>query len=43
MNGRQIGQHQGRILGGSSGVNAEVFVPPSAAGFDAWERLGNPG
>ncbi|CAN8100573.1 unnamed protein product [Discula destructiva] len=43
MNGRQIGQPQGRLLGGSSGLNAEVFVPPSAVGFDAWEAIGNPG
>ncbi|OTA59684.1 GMC oxidoreductase [Hypoxylon sp. EC38] len=43
LNNRQIGQPQGRVLGGSSAVNAEVFVPPSATGFDAWETCGNPG
>ncbi|KAI1207908.1 putative GMC oxidoreductase [Annulohypoxylon truncatum] len=43
LNNRQIGQPQGRVLGGSSAVNAEVFVPPSKVGFDAWEALGNPG
>jgi choline dehydrogenase-like flavoprotein len=43
LNGRKIGQPQGRLLGGSSGLNAEVFVPPSAADFDAWEALGNAG
>lgn len=40
---RQIGHPQGRALGGSSAINAEVFVPPSATGFDTWESLGNPG
>lgn len=43
LNGRQIGQPQGRLLGGSSGLNAEVFVPPSAEDFNEWEALGNPG
>lgn len=43
LNGRLIGQPQGRLLGGSSGLNAEVFVPPSAGGFDTWESVGNHG
>lgn len=43
MNSRQIGHPQGRVLGGSSAINAEVFVPPSATGFDTWESLGNSG
>ncbi|KAI1137459.1 putative GMC oxidoreductase [Hypoxylon sp. FL0543] len=43
LNNRRIGEPQGRVLGGSSAVNAEVFVPPSAIGFNAWETLGNPG
>ncbi|KAF7515937.1 hypothetical protein G7054_g14359 [Neopestalotiopsis clavispora] len=43
LNSRQIGHPQGRALGGSSAINAEVFVPPSATGFDTWESLGNPG
>ncbi|KAG6365695.1 hypothetical protein INS49_007306 [Diaporthe citri] len=43
LNGRQIGQPQGRLLGGSSGLNAEVFVPPSAEDFNEWEALGNRG
>jgi choline dehydrogenase-like flavoprotein len=30
-------------LGGSSAINAQVFVPPSTAVIDAWESLGNPG
>lgn len=43
LNGRRIGQPQGRLLGGSSGLNAEVFVPPAAAGFDEWESAGSQG
>ncbi|KAI1824685.1 putative GMC oxidoreductase [Xylaria intraflava] len=43
MNNRQIGQPQGRALGGSSAINAEVFIPPRASDFDAWKSFGNPG
>ncbi|RYP86632.1 hypothetical protein DL769_000700 [Monosporascus sp. CRB-8-3] len=43
LNGRQIGEPQGYVLGGSGAINAEVFIRPSAVGFDAWEPLGNPG
>ncbi|KAI9702664.1 MAG: hypothetical protein M1820_006048 [Bogoriella megaspora] len=41
--GRSIGQPQGRILGGSSAINGQVFIPPSASVVDAWSSLGNPG
>ncbi|KAI1311859.1 putative GMC oxidoreductase [Xylaria venustula] len=43
LDSRQIGQPQGRVLGGSSAINAEVFVPPRGTDFDAWESMGNPG
>ncbi len=33
--------HQGRALGGSSAINAHVFVPPSKFSIDAWGTLGN--
>ena len=31
------------MLGGSSAINAEAFIPPSKVGIDNWENLGNPG
>lgn len=31
------------MLGGSSAINAEAWIPPSAAVVDAWESMGNPG
>ncbi|RAK70978.1 FAD/NAD(P)-binding domain-containing protein [Aspergillus fijiensis CBS 313.89] len=33
----------GHVLGGSSAINSLVFVPPSAAGLNTWEQMGNPG
>jgi choline dehydrogenase-like flavoprotein len=35
--------HQGKALGGSSALNAHVFVPPAKGVIDSWERLGNKG
>lgn len=35
--------HQGKALGGSSALNAHVFVPPSKGVIDSWETLGNDG
>ena len=31
------------MLGGSSAINGQAFIPTSKAGIDAWEKLGNPG
>ncbi|PYI12940.1 FAD/NAD(P)-binding domain-containing protein [Aspergillus violaceofuscus CBS 115571] len=33
----------GHVLGGSSAINGLALVPPSAAGLNAWEQMGNPG
>lgn len=38
-----IGLNQGKALGGSSALNAHVFVPPHGTVIDAWETLGNTG
>ncbi|RAQ54714.1 aryl-alcohol dehydrogenase [Aspergillus flavus] len=43
LNGRVLGLNQGKALGGSSSLNAHVFVPPFKGAVDAWEELGNPG
>lgn len=34
---------QGKLFGGSSGLNGQTLVAPSKAGLDAWAKLGNPG
>lgn len=38
-----INLHQGKVLGGSSALNAHVFVPPAKGTIDSWETLGNEG
>jgi choline dehydrogenase-like flavoprotein len=43
LNGRKVPVNQGKALGGSSSINAHVFVPPAKCLVDAWEQLGNPG
>ncbi|KAI1496433.1 putative GMC oxidoreductase [Biscogniauxia marginata] len=43
LNGRSISVNQGKALGGSSTINAQVFVPPVPSVIDAWKTLGNAG
>ncbi|KAK0758109.1 hypothetical protein N5P37_009407 [Trichoderma harzianum] len=43
FNNRQISFPQGKLLGGSSGLNGLSFTPSSKANVDAWAKLGNPG
>lgn len=43
MDGRQIPQPRGKLLGGSSAINFGVIVHPSKANFNAWSALGNDG
>lgn len=43
MQGRRLGYPLGRLLGGSSGLNTQAFVPAVEIGLDAWKELGNPG
>ncbi|KAI9714895.1 MAG: hypothetical protein M1820_000184 [Bogoriella megaspora] len=40
---RAVRLPQGRLLGGSSGLNGQTLVAPSKAGIDMWANLGNPG
>ncbi|KAI1662906.1 GMC oxidoreductase [Daldinia decipiens] len=43
LNGRSVNLYQGKALGGSSAINAQIFVPPTNASLDAWGTLGNDG
>jgi choline dehydrogenase len=43
LGGRTTYWPRGRLLGGSSSINAMVFIRGQPQDFDGWERLGNPG
>ncbi|KAI0406922.1 oxidoreductase [Xylaria palmicola] len=43
LDGRSISLNQGKLLGGSSAINAHVYAPPTKAIVDAWAELGNEG
>ncbi len=43
LDGREIYQPRGKVVGGSSSINAMVYARGQAEDFDEWERLGNPG
>jgi choline dehydrogenase-like flavoprotein len=43
MQNREIAIPQGKVVGGSSVLNGMAFDRGSAADYDAWADLGNPG
>ncbi|KAJ5176184.1 glucose-methanol-choline oxidoreductase [Penicillium canariense] len=43
LGNRCIKAPQGKLLGGSSGINGQAFIAPSKAGIDAWSKLGATG
>jgi choline dehydrogenase-like flavoprotein len=43
LNGRSIYWPRGRVLGGSSSINALVYCRGFPSDFDDWQRMGNPG
>ncbi|KAI0537894.1 oxidoreductase [Xylaria digitata] len=43
LKGRSISLSQGKALGGSSVMNAQVYAPPTEAILNAWAELGNDG
>ncbi|WP_332686520.1 GMC family oxidoreductase [Bosea sp. (in: a-proteobacteria)] len=43
LDGREIYQPRGKVVGGSSSINAMVYARGQPEDFDEWERLGNPG
>ncbi|KAF7562294.1 hypothetical protein G7046_g1835 [Stylonectria norvegica] len=43
VNGRQIPQPRGRVLGGSSAINVTAMAYPSPKDLDSWAKFGNKG
>lgn len=43
LNGRTLYQPRGKVVGGSSSINAMVYARGQAEDFDGWAALGNPG
>ncbi len=43
MNNREMWYPQGRTLGGSTSINAMIYIRGHRADYDEWEALGNPG
>lgn len=43
LNGRKTYWPRGRVMGGSSSINAMVYIRGQHADFNDWEAMGNPG
>ena len=43
LNGRTLNYPRGRVIGGSSAINAMIYMRGQAADYDHWRQLGLPG
>lgn len=43
LNGRKILCSRGKVVGGSSSINAMIYIRGNRHDFDHWQALGNPG
>ncbi|MEO3417034.1 GMC family oxidoreductase N-terminal domain-containing protein [Roseovarius sp. CAU 1744] len=43
LGGRKVYWPRGKVIGGSSSINAMVFIRGQAEDYDGWAALGNPG
>jgi choline dehydrogenase-like flavoprotein len=43
LNGRALSYPRGKVLGGSSAINAMIYMRGQAADYDHWRQLGLPG